>query len=291
MLDGPVILQLYILLLNKNQNNMKKLLILLFVYLSSLSIYADVVGGGGFGFMPNILGNGWTSWTDTYNDATRSLIFSNVSGAVIKFTKTNAVYTIPFGLPSDVGNTLVNLPVTAATAGGTKIGYTNKINNIDVMRFFAYSDGSGGTTNITVDIKGTSGAIPAPSGYVGEVITSKVGFGSAVGMSSGFAANVTSISLTAGDWDVSGNINFNYTSATVTGNAAGINTVSATMPVDGTEVSSGVRTTTLSEIDGITVSTKQINVATTTTVYLIGLPTFSAGSCSCYGSIMARRIR
>lgn len=247
-------------------------------------------GGGGYGFGPSILGDGWAQWTDP-SDTTSSLIFSNASGAVIKFTRTSITPTVNFSLPSDIGNVFLDLPVTATTTGGTKIGYTNRVDGNDALRVYAQSDGSGNVTNISVDIKGVSGAIAANAGYVGEAVSSKVAFGSAVGVSSGVDANVTSISLTAGDWDVSGNVNLNYSSATVTGNAAGITTTSATVPGDGTEISSGVRTTTTSEIDGISIPAKQINVATTTTVYLCVKATFSAGSCSCYGSIFARRVR
>jgi hypothetical protein len=73
--------------------------------------------------------------------------------------------------------------------------------------------------------------------------------------------------------------------------AAGINTVTATIPTDGTECSAVYATTTASFKGSIALSQKQINVSSTTTVYLVGEATFSAGAVGAYGSIAARRVR
>ena len=50
---------------------------------------------------------------------------------------------------------------------------------------------------------GTTTNNNAAAGDVGQMITATVAAGAAVSISTGAAANVTSISLTAGDWDVS----------------------------------------------------------------------------------------
>jgi hypothetical protein len=138
---------------------------------------------------------------------------------------------------------------------------------------------------------GVTDASAGAAGTLGEVISSAVASGSAVTLTNASAWNVTSISLTAGDWDVRGNVNFSASSATVTGTVGGISTTSATLPTDGTEVYSGVQVTLLSETDSVTMPPKQINVSATTTVYLVGKSTFSAGSVTAFGSINARRVR
>lgn len=141
------------------------------------------------------------------------------------------------------------------------------------------------------NLVGTTTNDSATAGNVGEILSSAVAIGSPVALTTATGANVTSLSLTAGDWDVSGNINFSASSATVTGTSGGITTTSATVPVDGTEVYSGVQVTLLSETDSVTIPRKRISIASTTTVYLVGKSTFSAGSVGAFGSITARRVR
>lgn len=147
----------------------------------------------------------------------------------------------------------------------------------------------------TPQIIGVIDGSAASTGNVGEAITSTVAVGSAVALTTATPANVTSISLTPGDWDVFANVNFSATSATTTAGslwAIGVNTTSATLPVDGSEVQmlqTALTTTTFKGGDGT--SRKVINLTTTTTVYLVAEATFSAGTVGAYGSISARRIR
>jgi hypothetical protein len=136
-----------------------------------------------------------------------------------------------------------------------------------------------------------NGAATAAS-YIGEVFSSLIPTGSSVALTTGTAANITSISVTAGDWEISGNVNFAGTTATITQEQAGIsNGTSATIPTDGTEVSSAPNIVAASLINSITLPPKQVNVSTTTTIYLVGTATFSAGTVRGYGSIKARRTR
>jgi hypothetical protein len=140
-------------------------------------------------------------------------------------------------------------------------------------------------------ILGVTDASNATAGNDGEFVSSLIASGSAVSLTTATAANITSISLTAGDWDVEGNIDFSASTATVTGTSGGISTTTATVPTDGSEVYSGVQVTLLSENDAVTLPRKRISISGTTTVYLVGKSTFSAGSVSAFGSITARRVR
>lgn len=140
-------------------------------------------------------------------------------------------------------------------------------------------------------IPGVTDASSAAAGIVGEYMSSAVAFGSAVSLTSTVGNNVTSLSLTAGDWDVEGNVNFSLSGATVTDHSAGINTTTGTVPSDGTGLSSGLQTVAQTVVNSLTVPRKRINVSSTTTVYLVGKATFSAGTVSIYGSITARRMR
>jgi hypothetical protein len=129
------------------------------------------------------------------------------------------------------------------------------------------------------------------AGAIGEYVSSLIASGSAVSLTNATAANVTSISLTAGDWDVRGNVNFTETTSTVTARSAGISTTSATLPTDGSEGYCGVQSTVTSETNTITLPAKRISLSTTTTVYLVGQATFSAGTCAGFGTLTARRTR
>ena len=136
----------------------------------------------------------------------------------------------------------------------------------------------------------------AAAGKVGEVISSLVPTGSGVSIaSSGSPVNMSSISLTAGDWDVQGSVNFVAGSATIVAGAlheVGFNTTTAALPVDGSEVyvNAPVLTTTSANF-GTSVQRKVYNVSSTTTVYLVANGTFTAGTEKVYGTITARRIR
>jgi len=148
-----------------------------------------------------------------------------------------------------------------------------------------------GALTVTNGLVGTTAADNAPSGNVGQVVSSFITIASPVALTTATTANITSISLTAGDWDVSGLVSYSPSAATVTQKIGGINTTSATVPNDGSAVYSGAQLTTSSVLDSVTVPVKRVNVSSTTTVYLVGNATFSAGSVAGFGYIYARRVR
>lgn len=145
---------------------------------------------------------------------------------------------------------------------------------------FPYS-GITGITNNTL----------ATAGNVGEVVSNYVAVGSGVTCANNVVTNVTSISLTAGDWDVEGNVNFSSGTTSTTGAAGGITTVTATLPGDGSEVYSGITIVGAIYSNSVTLPRKVINVNTTTTVYLEGMCSFTAGTVKASGGITARRVR
>lgn len=152
----------------------------------------------------------------------------------------------------------------------------------------------GRTTTDTLANKSLTGVTDnssAAAGIVGEHVWSPKVSGSAVSLTTATSEDVTFIDLTAGDWDVEGNVNFAGISATVTAKKAGISATSATVPTDGTEVFSGLQTTTLTTTDGVTLPRKRISLAGPTRIYLVAQATFSAGTVSAFGSISARRVR
>lgn len=143
------------------------------------------------------------------------------------------------------------------------------------------------------NIIGVSNGSAANSGSVGEVISSAVASGAGVALSTTVTANVTSISLTAGDWDVWGEVGFLVsTSTTPTFFSGGINTTSASIPdpITGSNFALAAAFTA-SVSASFSAGKRQISVATTTTVYLVALANFGTSTMKAYGGLYARRIR
>ncbi len=110
-------------------------------------------------------------------------------------------------------------------------------------------------------------------------------------LSNNTVADVTSIALTAGDWDVEGNINLSLGSTTVTAIQGALNTTATTLPTDGSEVYSGLLLTTTSDTQSLTMPRKRISLSTSGTVYMPIKVTFSAGTVAAFGGLTARRAR
>jgi len=146
----------------------------------------------------------------------------------------------------------------------------------------------------TKGIVGTPTNNNAGAGFVGEYIESIVLSASAVSLTSGVTANVTSISLTTGDWDVFGNVWTKANAATTTSVlAVGISSTSATLPG-----APGLGPTNLYQSDVaagnnlvLPTGTGRFSLAVTTTIYLAAQAGFAVNTMGAYGIIGARRMR
>ena len=146
----------------------------------------------------------------------------------------------------------------------------------------------------TGGIVGTTTANDADAGKVGEIASSIILDGSAVSITTATATNLTSISLTAGDWDVWGNINYLATGTTsITGCYAWINTASAALPNAAyiNVLRYAPAAVTGAEYSAVSAPYRRISVSGTTTVYLSGYATFTVSTLSMRGGITARRAR
>ncbi len=148
---------------------------------------------------------------------------------------------------------------------------------------------SGANTDIT-SLQGTTAGTNAATGKVGEILTATT---SGTSISSGVTVNIASLSLTPGDWDVTGAFQVNTSSAQIYFYAAGINTTSATVPTfpNLLQWQFGTGTTLATSQHNEVVPVRQINVAATTTVYLVYSALFGTGSATVDGFIRARRMR
>lgn len=177
-----------------------------------------------------------------------------------------------------IGTRISQLSITGVNAGSTGT--------------IATFDGNGNVTfGATNALVGTATNNNAVAGNIGEYVESNITSGSAVSLTTATSANVTSISLTAGDWDVDGIINYSMTGATTANFSSGSNSTSATLGGDNTFVYTPFSSAGFSDQLGEVVPKRRFSLSGTTTIYLVGNATFSVGSASAYGLIRARRVR
>lgn len=145
-----------------------------------------------------------------------------------------------------------------------------------------------------IQLIGTNTNSNANAGNMGELIDSTVLVGSAIGLTSTSPADITTLSLTAGDWDVWGTVAFSPNAATTITNLQGwINTTSVTRPTP-----PGLGAVVIHNISFATggsqvfpVGQVRLSLASTTTVYLSCNSVFGTNTLSAYGYIGARRRR
>jgi hypothetical protein len=142
------------------------------------------------------------------------------------------------------------------------------------------------TPSSAIGIKGTATNDNAQAGSVGEYASAT---GTSVTLTSGASANLTSISLTAGDWEVSGWAVVSG-GTTTTFAQVGLSATSASFDaaagryigINASVTSGGVSLATLPN---------RFSLSATTTIYLVGQAQWTGGTDSATGFIRARRVR
>lgn len=184
--------------------------------------------------------------------------------------------------------------VTWATTGGVAPAINSAI-GASTYFFLRGTNASGWIGFAANQNIGVSDASTAASGYIGELISANVAIGSPVSLTSTTAANITSISLSPGDWLVNGTIGFIPAGTTTASLYVGsINTTSATQgtsPNTGAFFTYGGLTYAAGVSQVFPTGSTRINVSTTTTVYLVATATFAISTLTGYGFIAARRLR
>lgn len=141
---------------------------------------------------------------------------------------------------------------------------------------------------------GTATNDSGAAGEIGEFISQTVLAGAAVSNTTATARDVTSISLTAGDWDVFGNVVFAPNAATIpTVLGCWISVTSGTLPTapnEGSEFFQQLAFTT-GATQFFPCGQKRISVSGTTTVFLSSFATFTVNIMQSYGFVGARRAR
>lgn len=152
------------------------------------------------------------------------------------------------------------------------------------------------TPTSTVGIVGTTTNDNVQAGSFGEYVSSTISSGSSITLTtSGTVYNVTSISLTAGDWDVTGIVLYTSSNGTTTFSyiQSGSTSTSATLGGSGTYSSGSYGNALLGAIVDFSqpVPTIRYSLSSTTTIYLFARASWGVLTPSAYGTIRARRVR
>ena len=209
-------------------------------------------------------------------------------GNIFRFSSNNATGDATLKLYLANGTDFVGLKAPTATATTPTFtlpavdGSANFIMKTNGSAILSLTNGS--------QIAGTATNDSASAGNIGEFVSVNVPLASSITLTSSVTDyNVTSIPLTAGDWDVWGNVIF--TAGTVdTIHNSWTSTTSATVP-DSSLVTREVLAFVAGSVEGSPVPFLRVSTAGATTVYLSVRATFSGTSPKACGNIFARRAR
>ncbi|NOV24152.1 hypothetical protein E5S69_11580 [Cupriavidus necator] len=204
---------------------------------------------------------------------------------VISSITNTGTLTLPTSTDTLVGrattDTLTNKTISGATMSGTFAGahtYSGAVTFSSTI-----------TPSSTTGIVGTTTNDSANAGSVGEYVTATAG---PTALTSGVNTNITSISLTAGDWDVTGTVFFaTGVGDTMTSGNVSVSSTSATHPA--IPLYNNLGNLNLTSSLGLTgiAPVQRFSLSATTTVYLVAGVAHSGGTLNATGMIRARRVR
>jgi hypothetical protein len=154
-----------------------------------------------------------------------------------------------------------------------------------------------GTFSQTAGIIGTTTNNSASTGSVGEYADAFRGGFSSISFTTGVPVNIESITLTAGDWDIWGNVAFQVDSGVTVLQAgvAGLSTTSGTLPGAANRIGFDFGTAGVVPAGGqgnaFNVKALRLLTSSTTTVYLVASADFTTSTCAGLGGLAARRRR
>lgn len=215
------------------------------------------------------------------------LIATKGTGSINLYSNGGATANL---IATSLSNSAVNYIATynSITGNAPQVGARGSDTNITLL---LNGQGTGGAA-----VHGSSTNDNAAAGYVGEYVSSVIAVASAVSCTNNTSRDITSISLTAGDWDVWGNIGLNGGATTLLMYFSGwISTTSATTPdpslwAGNSYGTAGLAVFAENEVGSVVPFTR-VSVSTTTNVYLSVVAGFSTSTCIAYGGIFARRVR
>jgi hypothetical protein len=250
-----------------------------------------------------------TIGTNTTQLATTAFVLSEIAGStagVASFNSRTGAVTLLANDISSAGGALLASPALTGTPSGPTAAPGTGSTQLATTAFVTAALGAlgpflplaGGIMTGAITLSQLAGLIGtttnnnANAGSIGEVISSVVT--TEVSMTTNVVVNVTSISLTPGDWDVHGEVWVDGSSS-LAGCRVGISNISAAMPANVAVATSSAlvqgATGTALISSYMPLGACRVSLAATTTYFLVALGVFSSGTCVARGVIWARRAR
>jgi hypothetical protein len=229
--------------------------------------------------------------------APTATVGTNTSQVATTAFTTNAVNAASGAVTSVVGQTgaVTASQIATATQGtsSTTLAAGNDSRITGACQTSGCTFTGGITPKTTNGIVGTTAGDNANAGSDGESIQVSTTAGS-VSMTTSTVTNITQVTLTPGDWNVSGVVSLNCTgSVGITNGFGGVTTTSATTPPFGQYAQ--ISSTEVSSVGYLSLVLPtpivRFNVSSTTIVYLAGFQTCTSGTLTGGGTILARRVR
>jgi hypothetical protein len=212
---------------------------------------------------------------------------------------TTQTITMPVTSTLELGRTFVFVNVstgvlTVNSSGGNLIGIVPP-GDIVTVRCTLLSGTTAASWHYSTPRLGTVTNNSASAGFIGEILSTQVAAGSAVGIATGTPIDIAAVSLTAGDWDVTGQVYYTAAATTsITTLASSLSATTATM--DNTTLGAATRHAGAAFVPGAAVMTYpigplRVSLAATTTYYLVASANFTVSTLTGHGIIRARRVR
>ncbi len=259
----------------------------------------------------DVTGSGTGSFATTITaDAVTNAKMANMATATFKGRT-----TVGTGDPEDlsVSQAKALLNLTGTNSGDQTITLTGDMTGSGTGSFATTAAATQANINNLsnssgVAVHGSNTNDSAAAGYIGEIMYQSTSRGSPVSVSNGGTSNVlgTALTLTAGDWDLSGFVSFKGTSSAVEQVMGHATTQSATLggtaPTNSVGVSDGregcvasLSGTGLNSSSGnditLSLAPLRVTLSTSQTIYLIAFAVFTGGTIGAYGRLQARRVR
>jgi hypothetical protein len=225
-------------------------------------------------------------------------IFSDTNGTISDLGLSSGLVIpspqITTGIFDANGNEIIGLTPTASSVNFINVTDNSTGNAPSISATGSDANISlnlSGKGNAGVNIVGTTSGTNAPSGDVGEIISSVISSGSSVALTSTIAKNITSITLTPGDWYIWGNVYLLASGINFFSTQGWSSLISATQPDSSLRSEFFLGGTTFYLSWGAAIPPMRYNVSTTTTVYLSCFGSFASGTASACGGIYASRRR
>ncbi len=209
----------------------------------------------------------------------------NLNGNTIQATAGTRTYTVPDATAN--ANFLMSQGTAQVDASTTSHSGGQTFNTITVA------------TLTPTNIVGVTGTSNAPAGDYGEYASTAIARSVGKTASTGVAQSVSTMTLTAGDWNISICGGFKGAGTTSTDLIAALSTTANTLPAIDTQINPDASGQFRMEApisiggndDTVCSMVQRLSISGSTTFYLVQSATFSVGSVVLYGGMWARRVR